>query len=291
MIVVKMQGRLGNQLFVYAFGVMLESVLGQAVVFDCLSSGDGLSSPWRRLVCWLKNNMRPSGYSVDLPFMGLPLRRVSVLALARRKFQVFCEKEFKSWDDIAKLKKQSKNLYFDGYWQSERCFACVAEHVRQLFTFHRSLPIPAQQILAQIRNCCAVAVHVRRGDYVLNPRTAVAHNICDLAYYQAAINVIRNNFADACFFVFSDDISWCKHNLTSCGSVPIFVDTSAFSIPHLDLELMMNCRHFIIANSSYSWWAAYLGRDSNKRVVAPFLWNRLHPESHPQCEDWILLPC
>lgn len=291
MIVLKLQGRLGNQLFVYAFGLKLESLLGQSVVYDCLSSGDGLSSPWRRFLSWVRRHVRCTGYSVELTCMGLTVRKATILDLAMRRLIVLNEKNFKGFEDLTRLAQQGKNLYIDGYWQTNLFFSGIEQQIRQKFAFHRDLPEQVIQIRTQIWNCSAVAVHVRRGDYVLNPRTAAAHNICGIAYYKKAIKVLEEKVPDATFFVFSDDISWCKDHLVTNGLVTYFIDTAIFHLPHLDFELMINCKHFIIANSSYSWWAAYLGGSEDKVVVAPQLWNRFHPESHPQCEEWILLTC
>jgi hypothetical protein len=208
-----------------------------------------------------------------------------------RRFHVAHETDVRSPEDLMALLGSQSNLYFDGYWQDRRFFSLIEDRVRQTFAFHRKLPVIAQRLLEQIRDSTAIAVHVRRGDYVHNLRTAAAHNICDLNYYQTAIYLLREEVRDARFFVFSDDISWCRRNLDMCGSDVVFVETSELAVLHIDLELMKNCRHFVVANSSYSWWAAYLGSAPGKFVVAPSTWNRLHTDAHPQCADWKLVPC
>lgn len=159
----------------------------------------------------------------------------------------------------------------EGYFQSELYFLPIAHEIRE--TFRRRGPITADSngILHQIERATSVAVHVRRGDYVTNPAAAGFHGTCDLNYYSAALGHLASELGDFRAFVFTDDPTWARENLN------FDVETTVLPGPgarpdHEDLWLMAACHSFVIANSSFSWWGAWLGEQDGKRVVAPKRW-------------------
>jgi hypothetical protein len=156
-------------------------------------------------------------------------------------------------------------VYLEGYWQSDKYFQDDRDAILRDFTFVNPLPERLRTIAADISGTSSVALHVRRGDYVGNSH----HDTVGLAYYRAAIEHITASVPNARFFAFSDDLAWVRANLAPNISCILVEDTR--SGPE-DLRLMSSCNHQIIANSSFSWWGAWLNRNPNKIVVAPARW-------------------
>lgn len=164
-------------------------------------------------------------------------------------------------------------VYLDGYWQSEKYFARVAHELRSEFSLRDQWNNSNAEMAAQIQaaGAGAVSLHIRRGDYVSNEQTAQYHGVCSLDYYRSAISHILGKVARPHFFVFSDDHAWAKNNL-QIASPTTFVQVNSADNGIYDMMLMKTCRHHIIANSSFSWWGAWLNPHEEKVVVAPRQW-------------------
>ena len=163
------------------------------------------------------------------------------------------------------------NCYLSGYWQSEKNFLEIFSHIGKDFTFKLPMGKKNIQLAKRISEVNAVSIHVRRGDYVKDPATAAIHGICSLEYYQNAIKYITANIEKPNFFVFSDDINWAKQNL-NCDYPCAYIDHNSGSESYNDMRLMSYCQHHIIANSSFSWWAAWLNPSRKKIIIAPKNW-------------------
>jgi len=158
-----------------------------------------------------------------------------------------------------------------GYWQSEQYFLPIADNVRDVFSLE-FLPGSSNFLLAeQISKVQAVSIHVRRGDMVNNPEVAAKHGSCNLDYYKRAMAIIEQEIENPVYFVFSDDLAWCRENLISNCSME-FVSGNTGTNAIWDIQLMRKCKHHIIANSSFSWWGAWLNPSSEKIVLAPKRW-------------------
>jgi hypothetical protein len=127
------------------------------------------------------------------------------------------------------------------------------------------------QLAARIASCTAVSLHIRRGDYVSNPTHNAMHGVCGLDYYRRAVQHIGKHVDEPVFFLFSDDPAWVAENLKIDAST-VLVDHNGPDTPCEDLRLMSRCAHHVIANSSFSWWGAWLNSSSKKRIVAPTPW-------------------
>ena len=163
-----------------------------------------------------------------------------------------------------------RDAYLDGYWQSEQYFLDAAERIRADFTF----PAPADDrnadLLKKIRETpSAVSVHVRRGDYASDAKTNAYHGLMGVDHYRRACAVIREAVDSPEYFVFSDDPAWCRGNLELEGAT--FVDWNTGPTSWEDMRLMSTCRHHILANSSFSWWGAWLSKEEGV-TVAPRRW-------------------
>ncbi len=166
-----------------------------------------------------------------------------------------------------------RNVYLNGYFQSEKYFAAIAAQLRQDFTFRTALQGANAQMAQQIQATPAVSLHVRRGDYVSNPQVNQTLGTCDLEYYARGIAAIEQRIANPHFYVFSDDPAWAIQNLR-LEHAATFVTHNGAQDAHEDLRLMSLCRAHILANSSFSWWGAWLDARPDKIVVAPAAWFR-----------------
>lgn len=161
--------------------------------------------------------------------------------------------------------------YLMGNWQSERYFAHIADTIRVDFAF-KALPSGRNAELAGLMGkTTAVSLHVRRGDIAANPTSLAVHGLCSLDYYQRAIEYVTAKVGNPEFVIFSDDMAWVRENLY-VGYPCHYVDHNKGLESYNDMSLMSMCRHHIIANSSFSWWGAWLNPNPEKIVVAPQRW-------------------
>jgi hypothetical protein len=165
----------------------------------------------------------------------------------------------------------SGDLYLEGYWQSEKYFKNIASIIRQDFSIKPPLCEVNLELANQIKSCEAVAVHFRRGDYVTNSVTNQFHGVCSFDYYQHALQKIASQVGEPHFFIFSDEPEWVMQQVRLEYQFSI-VAVNGIEQPHEDLRLMSLCKHHIIANSTFSWWGAWLAPYDAKVVYAPRRW-------------------
>jgi len=291
-IVSQIIGGLGNQMFQYAAGRALSLRLGQPLRLD-ISGFDGYGLHQGFELQRVFNCPAETATEADVrsilgwqfsPAVRRVLARPGMVAFRREGFVV--EPHFHYWTEINQV---PRDCYLAGYWQSEQYFREAAPAIHADFTF-KSLPANRNAELAeQIGQVNAVSLHVRRGDYVNNPKTNVVHGVCSLDYYRDAVQHVSSRVENPCFFIFSDDIPWVKEHLKM--DLPCqYVDHNCGAESYNDMRLMSLCRHHIIANSSFSWWGAWLNQNPGKIVVAPKKWfandknvNDLFPDG------WVIL--
>jgi hypothetical protein len=163
------------------------------------------------------------------------------------------------------------NTYLIGYWQSEKYFTKYAQQIRADFGF-KSLPGGQNENWRQlIQSSHAISLHVRRSDMVNNPDVVKTHGSCDLDYYTAAAEKIAEGVDNPIFFVFSDEPDWCKAHL-KLEHQTHYIDNNIGEAAYCDMQLMSLCRHHVLANSSFSWWGAWLNPRDDKKVIAPKRW-------------------
>lgn len=173
------------------------------------------------------------------------------------------------------------NKYLDGFWQSEKYFEGIKEVVLGAYTFNIDCN-ELKDYLPKISSTNSVSIHVRRGDYVNNSRY---EGICTEEYYDNAIEYIKKHVDNPIFFIFSDDIEYVKNKYH--GENYVIVEGFDNSKSHYDMFLMSKCKHNIIANSSFSWWGAWLNINSSKIVVCPERWSRAKSYKYTPCDSWI----
>jgi len=164
------------------------------------------------------------------------------------------------------MSKISNNVYLEGYWQNEKYFKDAEGIIRKEFTLKNKLKNFNNTLKQKITNVNSVSLHIRRTDYVTTKKHVFWQ--CPLSYYYMAIKKIAENYNNLYIFVFSDDIEWAKDNLKINFPVNFIEGNKDYQ----DLTLMSLCKHNVIANSSFSWWGAWLNNNPNKIVVAPKKW-------------------
>lgn len=267
MVVVQLIGGLGNQMFQYALGRSL-----------AISRGDRLSLYVGNLASSFRIGSAPQpdarSYGLDVFDIEADITTIEKLQSERANvIWTVTESGFGFFPEVLSECRNHRNLGLVGWWQSEQYFLENAEHIRNDFTFkpNYNSPYPAC-LIAEIVQSDSVCVHVRRTDILKAENTT---GPLELEYYTRAIETMREQTRISRAFVFSDDIAWCKGQL-SLSLPTTFVSSDAPDQLHAadDLHLMSLCKHFIIANSTYSWWAAWLGKAAEKVVVAPRRWFR-----------------
>lgn len=274
MIIVNLIGGLGNQMFQYAAGRALSLRLSAPLRLDVSGfSGYGLHQGFElSRVFGCKSKIATDEEIREfLGWRSSPVARKIVMRPSLDMLhgdRLVVEPHFHYWPGIREV---SHNAYLFGYWQSERYFSEVAETIRADFTFSHQLSSQNAEMAEKIGQTMAVSLHVRRGDYVSDSKSNAAHGLCTLEYYREAILHMAEHVERPEFFIFSDDIAWVKANLKVDFPCQ-YVDHNQGAESYNDMRLMSMCRHHIIANSSFSWWGAWLNPRPDKIVVAPKKW-------------------
>ena len=274
MIITHIIGGLGNQMFQYAAGRALSLDRGQLLRLDVSDfTGYGLHQGFelhRVFDCPAETATEAEIRSILGWQFSTGIRRVLArprLAMIRHNGFVV-EPHFHYWPEI---RNAPQDCYLVGHWQSEKYFQEVASVIRSDFTFRSPLSDRNTKLAEQIGQVNAVSLHVRRGDYVKNPKNVTVYGLCTPDYYRTAIQHVCERVEQPYFFIFSDDIIWVKDHLKM--DLPCqYVDHNHGSESYNDMHLMSLCRHHIIANSSFSWWGAWLNPTQGKIVVAPQQW-------------------
>lgn len=264
---VKFNGGLGNQMFQWAFGRMIEETTGMEAYFDMSYFGNNYARPYELDV-----------FKLEPKFVDDPITKIKLLLIWKlRSFlnsqslfgiKLYSESSFNFDRNISRIKA---NTYVEGFFQSELYFKCVEDKLRQDFQFESEPDGRNMQVINEIYSTNSVSIHVRRGDYVQKERYQDVYAECSLDYYKRGVEYIAQQFPEPTLFVFSDDIKWAKNNLR-LNYKTIFVSHNTGKKSCEDMRLMSLCRHNIIANSSFSWWGAWLNKNKDKVVIAPQKW-------------------
>lgn len=280
--IIFMQGGLGNQMFQYAFFLSM-STRYQGVIYNTQ---------------WYDENSCHNGYELERLF-GIPPRHskweLIQLRIVRKlnRIGIHLPNIILIQDTLPSSYKQyapqpSIN-FFDGYWQSEKFFSHIKRSIRKRFQWDfNKLNKRSTEVLYAIRQTpVSVSLHVRRGDY-LDPKISHLYTgICNERYYSHAIKRMKSLHTNVTFFVFSDDIEWVREHLPLDNAQ--FVSHNRDMDSWQDMLLMSQCDHNIIANSSFSWWGAWLNHNTNKTVIAPAKFINTGDNSDIVPESWILI--
>jgi hypothetical protein len=288
--IIKIKGGLGNQMFQFAFYLSVKNKYQNDIVKIDTSFYD--------------NNKAHNGYELKKIFSVnadyAVKKEIEKLTNSRNNFITkvirklfggrktdYIEKNFLY--DKTVYSFNNKDKYFDGYWQNPKYFSDIKNIINSYFVFDKNLKDENYKILRDIIEQNSVSLHIRRGDYINNFKAKNLHGgICTLKYYHKAISVVKEYMENPYFFVFSDDIDWVKNNLEIDNNVK-YIDWNRGSDSYRDMQLMSNCKHNIIANSSFSWWGTWLNENRNKIVISPNKWfnNREIDNDVMIMDNWI----
>ena len=275
MIIVQLKGGLGNQMFQYATARRLAYITGaflklDTTWFDTVSAD--IKRKYELSIFNIKEefaSQREIARLKEYTLNGKPNLRTRIFKLlSNHKPTHIVEKYFHFDPEVLNLKD---DVYLDGYWQSEKYFHDIRALLIKEFSVKPISDDRNKNMADTIRSSESVSVHVRRGDYVSNQSTNAYHGICSIEYYYKATAIITQKVKDPHFFLFSDDPEWVRENLTF-DYPATYVDINSPEKAHEDMRLLSLCKHHVIANSSFSWWGAWLSQSPDKIVVAPKKW-------------------
>ena len=279
MIVVKIFGGLGNQLFQYAFGRRLALERNTELYFDSSiysqSSGSSFTKRDFELNVFTING-KIADEKILSQFSQSKFNKLFNEFIIRSPFiksaNYLREPHFQFYQNAMKIGKQ---VYVNGYWQSEKYFSTIRNQLLTELIPSSSLSSESRSIYEDMQLHNAISLHIRRGDYITDPTNQSIYHTCTLDYYSKAIDYICSKVQLPKFYVFSDDVEWVKSNLKINHQIH-FIEHNKGKKSYQDLILMSKCKHNIIANSSFSWWGAWLNQHENKLVIAPKKWFKLN---------------
>lgn len=290
MITVILSGGLGNQMFEYAAGRALSLRLKAKLSTDTYILTKRTKATRR--------NYELAIFNIDTPISNSIINKIAIKLfgiirsrktgyLILSKLGIFRDEKAQYYDSRFKSLSEKTTLF--GYFQNENYFKDISEQLRIDFKFRIPLKGKNNEIRTLIDQGTSVSIHIRRGDYA---NTNSNLPILDISYYNQAIEYITSQIDNPHFYIFSDGIDWVKQNLDLSNFNHEFIDWNKNEDSYVDMQLMSLCKHNIIANSSFSWWGAWLNNNPNKVVIAPQQWykgdERIHPDGFIP-KNWISL--
>ena len=275
-VVSRITSGLGNQLFQYALARSLAVQNNASLYFDLSYYNQTYATDTVRL-------FKLHNFAIDYRVLSTsPYQYVSKATklLPNRTLkplvEFVAEKQFHFSPDV--FRATARFVTLEGFWQSERYFGRHSDVIRRELTFRRQTGPTFERYKYEIEHTeHPVSLHIRRGDYVNHPEFSQSFGFVGLDYYQKAVAFLTERLPTARFFIFSDDADWVKQNLM-IANPHTFVTNTGTDADLDDLQLMSRCQHHIIANSSFSWWGAWLNADRQKIVIAPKQWFRNKPD-------------
>ena len=299
MVVTKLVSGLGNQLLQYAMGRQLSLLKEVPLLLDISFFRDQNLRSYKldhfniaaevatesQLLPFEKEINRYNNLHQQTSFYAKVYRNLEPVLFPKHTKNYF--KEATWWILEPEVYKTPNEVYIEGYWQHYKYYECLQPEIFEELTLKDHPILDVNNWLRKIKNDpFAVAVHIRRGDYVTDPGANYLMGVLTIEYYNKAIQHIKENIAEPNFYFFSDDLEWVKSNIKT-GTTNFYVDGNP---DYIDLDLMRHCKHQIIANSTFSWWGAVLNRNLDKIVIAPHQWSPredVNQNIHLQFPDWI----
>lgn len=285
MIIVNIKGGLGNQMFQYAAGFALAKRKKTKLLLDIRELEECNNNPPKD---YIKRNFLLEVFGLKPEFCSMKdlvkvfqfnkkfkYRKIIAFFLDKLNLQIFRERKRSFEERFFKLK--GNTWYLDGYWQSEKYFIDYKKEIHGIFNFDTVKGLDLNiSFIKNISKKETICVNVRRADFVGHPE----HHTIEIEYYKNATETFKellgNKFE---LYIFSDDLEWCKKNFTFFNKVNFVEHTYAGKNFYNYLYLMTNFSNFIIPNSSFGWWAAWLSSAVNKKVIAPNKWSRNYDNS------------
>lgn len=276
MIYIDLKGNLGNQLFEYACARAIQEITNEKICintyflnkyrpeYKCNLQNYILNDN----VCFVDNKPLPwfvNTYAGPMRYIKKLFPKLTFSIGSRFNLFIWLNVLYKS----IKINKRKKDIYMVGYWQSSRYFNHIKQIIYDEFIPKYDLISENKELYEIINKNESICVTIRRGDYISNPKFKKEYFMCDSDYFVRGINKIRELYPNAVVICFSDDIEWVKNNVRISGEV--YYESGKDPVWE-KLRMMSMCKHFVISNSSFSWWAQYLSRNDKKVVIAPNKW-------------------
>lgn len=274
MIIIKLQGGLGNQMFQYAIACILANkknapILIDSYFFNQTERREGFTP--RKFELSIFSNSYVQASTPNL----VCFQQLSFIDKIKKKIglnypKIYSESSFGFDENLVVL---NSPLYLKGYFQSYKYFRGYENLIKNIFAFPiDKLDSDNKKLLLEIKDENSISIHIRRGDYVNDKKIKDFHSNCSLDYYLEAIALMSSKVNDVKLFFFSDDGEWVKEQFQNLSFSKTFIDHNKGDNSWKDMYLMSSCNHNIIANSSFSWWAAWLNEHLDKMVIAPKKW-------------------
>lgn len=303
--IIRITPGLGNQMFQYAF-ILNYKLKEECIAFDLSPCKHNKKHNGFELENIFNIKEKKSNYLQNFKLKGFYFyingREITFLKLFNKvlgnlfsKDIIFSLKSYKIEKDANKEFNFNKNyleinnsVYFDGYFNSYKYFKNIKEEVQKVFTFPEFDDEENISLLKKIKESESISMHIRRGDYV-----GSNFDVCDKRYFEESFYFVKNKLEnkDIGIFIFSDDVDWCKKEFSFLKDHKhFFVNCNKKENSYKDMQLMSECKHNIIPNSTFSWWGAYLNKNPEKIVIAPKYWFKNVKTSEDRCEkSWHLL--
>ena len=276
MVIIGLRGGLGNQLFQYAAAKQIANYNETELFIDDVTGFH--NDPYNRSFSLCDFCIESNKASLDLikkykrtnkyvKYLQYKLENILPIGF----FNFLVERVFHYDNRIGNLRVKN-NIYIEGYFQTEKYFKNISDQIRSEFQFKNKPDNDSIYYLSKIKSTNSISLHVRKYDSTETLDSSPMYGVCSINYYQKAINYIEERIIDPTFFIFSDDIEWAKNKLIFINSKVEYIIRSGNIKDSEDLRLMKNCSHNIIANSSFSWWGAWLNENKDKIVIAPNRW-------------------
>ncbi len=275
MIVVRLIGGLGNQMFQYAAAKSLAHHHNTELFLDLTflsKSPEG---------AYTKRKFELNEFNIDAKIADNDILQkfdldagkliTKIKSTVPNLFKTLVYNEY-GYDFNSLFFKLPQNTYLNGYWQNQSYFLSQQADLIKDFELKNKPGLDYQYFLDQITTAHSVAIHVRRGDYATLESANKFHGLLTLDYYKGAMKYLEARHHNLTYFIFSDDLNWCKLNFDFVSDANYIESNKMDLTPHEELLLISKCKHAIIANSSFSWWGAWLNSHSNKLVIAPNQW-------------------
>lgn len=289
MVTIALSGGLGNQMFQYAAAKALATRLNTSLIADLYTLNKKTKATPRSfeldvftLEIEKKNTLKGKLVNKLHPYIQQNRNLFSRLGFFTDTYAMLYQPSFENLRG---------NITMQGNFQNERYFKSIEDKLRKDFTFRNPLNGRNKDIAENINRSNSVAIHIRRGDYLTNKGAATNFITCDKDYYESAIKYFVEKIDEPQFYIFSEEFDWIKENLNFENNTVTLIDWNKGKNSYIDMQLMSLCKHNIIANSSFSWWAAWLNNNEEKTVIAPSMWfqsedkNQLLNDFYPQ--EWI----
>lgn len=282
MIIIEISGGLGNQMFQYALGQKFVS-MGKEVKYDLSFYNESVQT-LRKFELDIFHVDCPVATEYELRKMG---RGQNFFDRIIQKFSADNNKVYEENLDMGYQPNifALDDIYLSGYWQSEKYFKDITEQILSIYRMPEKMNGTSKEILLKIKKENSVSIHIRRGDYLSEENSRIYGGICTKYYYEKAVKYMRENLSNPQFYIFSNDSEWAGSQFK--GKDMKVIECNNNENNYFDMFLMSNCKANIIANSTFSWWGAWLNQYPDKVVISPQKWLNNHEVTDVICENWI----